>query len=104
MTKTSKRELLQAIRPRYLRASKADKGRILDKFVATTGYHRKYAIRLLNHGAPRGPPAAVVAAASIPTPWPGPWPKSGRSAAAFVRGDSIPSCLAFWRLWNNTKS
>jgi hypothetical protein len=53
MTKASKRELLQAIRPRYLRANKADKGRILDEFVATTGYHRKYAIRLLNHGAPR---------------------------------------------------
>jgi len=55
MTKTSKRELLQAIRPRYLRASKADKGRILDEFVATTGYHRKYAIRLLSHGAPWRP-------------------------------------------------
>jgi len=55
MTKVSKRELLEAIRPRYLRASKAEKGRILDEFVATTGYHRKYAIGLLGHGAPRRP-------------------------------------------------
>ena len=43
MTKTGKRELLEAIRPRYLQAGKADKCRILDEFVTTTGYHRKYA-------------------------------------------------------------
>ena len=53
MTKIGKRELLEAIRTRYLRASKADKGHILDEFVATTGYHRKYAIWLLGHGAAR---------------------------------------------------
>jgi hypothetical protein len=46
----SKRELLTALRPRYRRASKAEKGRILDEFVAATGYHRKYAIYLLRHG------------------------------------------------------
>jgi hypothetical protein len=50
MTKASKRELLLAIRLRYLRANKVVKGRILDEFVAATGYHRKYAIRLLRHG------------------------------------------------------
>jgi hypothetical protein len=50
MTRNSKRELLEAIRPRYLRASKAEKTRILDEFVASTGYHRKHAIRLLKHG------------------------------------------------------
>jgi hypothetical protein len=55
MTKIGKRELLEAIRPRYLQANKAEKGRILDEFVATTGYHRKYAIRLLRHGPPRRP-------------------------------------------------
>jgi len=55
MTKIGKRELLEAIRPRYLRANKAEKARILDEFVATTGYHRKYAIRLLHHGPSRRP-------------------------------------------------
>jgi hypothetical protein len=53
MTPRSKRELLEAIRPRYLRANKADKTRILDEFVASTGYHRKYAIRLLKQGVNR---------------------------------------------------
>jgi hypothetical protein len=51
MTGTSKRELLEVVRPRYLRASKEEKSRILDEFVANTGYHRKYAIRLLKHEA-----------------------------------------------------
>jgi len=37
MTKIGKRELLEAIRPRYLQANRAEKGRILDEFVATTG-------------------------------------------------------------------
>ena len=50
MTKNAKKELLQAVRARYLKANKAGKERILDEFVASTGYHRKYAIKLLNHG------------------------------------------------------
>lgn len=50
MSQRSKRELLQTIRPRYLKANKAGKQSILDEFVAATGYHRKYAIRLLKHG------------------------------------------------------
>jgi len=49
MTKNGKRELLEAIRPRYLRASTTEKTHILNEFVAITGYHRKYAIRLLKH-------------------------------------------------------
>ena len=40
--------------PRYRGAAREDKGRILDEFCATTGYHRKYALRLLN-GPPPGP-------------------------------------------------
>jgi len=53
MTGKSKRELLLALRPSYLRANKAEKGRILDQFVLATGYHRKYAIHLLKHGPPQ---------------------------------------------------
>jgi hypothetical protein len=52
MTSKSKRELLEAIRPRYLRANKSEKAHILDEFCAASGYHRKYAIRLLKQGPP----------------------------------------------------
>ena len=34
MTPAAKQELLKALRPRYLKATKAEKGRILDEFVA----------------------------------------------------------------------
>ena len=34
MSQRSKRELLEAVRPRYLKANKAEKTRILDDFVA----------------------------------------------------------------------
>jgi hypothetical protein len=52
MSQRSKRELLEEIRPRYLKARKPWKKIILDEFVAATGYHRKYAIRILKHGRP----------------------------------------------------
>lgn len=50
MTNRGKRELVAAIRPRYLQASKTEKNHILNEFVAVTGYHRKHAIRLLKNG------------------------------------------------------
>lgn len=53
MTKQGKRELLKAIRPRYRKANKREKSRILDEFVAATGYNRKYAIQLLRNGPSR---------------------------------------------------
>jgi hypothetical protein len=53
MSQRSKRELLDEIRPRYLKAKKSKKKAMLDEFVAATGYHRKYAIRILKHGRPR---------------------------------------------------
>jgi len=49
MSQQSKRELLAALRPRYRKATRTEKGTILDELVATTGYHRKYAMQLLNH-------------------------------------------------------
>jgi len=48
MSQGSKKELLETIRPRYRKASKTEKQKILDEFVAVTGYHRKYAIRIFN--------------------------------------------------------
>src|SRR3990172_8784316 len=53
MSQQSKRELFAEIQPRYLKAEKATKQKMLDEFTATTGYHRKYAVRLLKHGYPR---------------------------------------------------
>ncbi|MCA1725078.1 MAG: transposase, partial [Thermomicrobia bacterium] len=49
MSMTSKRELVAVVSPRYVTATGAEKPRILAEFVATTGYHRKYALTLLNH-------------------------------------------------------
>ena len=53
MSQRSKRELVEEIRPRYLKAKKPEKKIMLDELVATTSYHRKYATRLLKHGFPR---------------------------------------------------
>ena len=51
MTQQSKEEYAQAIRERYRRASKEEKGEILDEFTKTTDLHRKAAIRLLNRAS-----------------------------------------------------
>jgi hypothetical protein len=48
MSQRSKKEYLETIQPRYKKANKSEKQQILDEFVNTTGYHRKYAIRILN--------------------------------------------------------
>jgi hypothetical protein len=45
----SKREVLERVVPRYWAARGVEKRRILDEFVAITGYHRKYAIHVLRH-------------------------------------------------------
>ena len=57
MSLKSKRELLEMVRPRYLKANKAEKRTMLDEFTCATGYHRKYAIRVLQHPLPKHPPS-----------------------------------------------
>jgi hypothetical protein len=49
MSLKSKRELLEVVRPRYLKAKRAEKQKILDEFTSATGYHRKHAIRVLKN-------------------------------------------------------
>ena len=46
----ARRALLGYLAPRYQQASLAQKMLLLDRFVEWTGYTRKYAIALLNHG------------------------------------------------------
>jgi integrase len=43
----TRRELLVAIRGRYASVRRCEKAKILDEFVALTGFHRKHAMRLL---------------------------------------------------------
>ena len=47
MCLSSRRDLVASISPRYLSASKSEKGVILNELVASAGYNRKYAIQLL---------------------------------------------------------
>lgn len=56
MTRASLREYAAVQRERYLAATRAEKGALLDEVVAVTGLHRKAAIRLLRR-TPRPPTA-----------------------------------------------
>jgi hypothetical protein len=49
MSLKSKRELLEVLRARYLKANKVEKQKMLDEFTSATGYHRKYAMRVLRN-------------------------------------------------------
>lgn len=72
MTRGSILEYTEAVRGRYLRALKKEKGKILDEFTKVVGYHRKAAIRVLRrgnqprankrHGRPRQYDTAVAGA------------------------------------------
>ena len=48
LTMSEKRAVTDEVVRRYRKASKKEKGVILDEFVKTTGYKRKYAIQLLS--------------------------------------------------------
>jgi hypothetical protein len=47
MSMATRKDLVEALRVRYRAAARGDKIKILDEFVALTGYHRKHAIRAL---------------------------------------------------------
>ena len=48
ITKQARAELIEAVRHRYQRATKQEKAKILDEFVAVAGCHRKHGVRLLS--------------------------------------------------------
>ena len=77
MSQRSKRELLEAIRPRYLKANKPGKTKMLDEFIAATGYHRKYAIRLLKNG-------------------PGPKGRKKKGRRKVYRGEVVQALIQVW--------
>ncbi len=65
MTRPSLREYAAVQRERYLAATRAEKGALLNEVVAVTGLHRKAAIRLLRR-APRAPTARSRAGRPLP--------------------------------------
>jgi hypothetical protein len=48
MSKASRKDYQRTIRKCYREADRIDKQKILDEFCEVCGYHRKYAIRVLN--------------------------------------------------------
>ena len=80
MSQRSKRELFAEIQPRYLKASKAEKKKMLDEFTASTGYHRKYAIRILKHGYKRRP-------------------NKPRGRKAIYRGEVVKALEQIWEIY-----
>ena len=76
MTRGSIKEYTEAVRVRYRRASKEEKGKILDEFTKVVPCHRKAAIRLLRGGSQsgkkrRGPPQeyGLAVADALRTAW-----------------------------------
>jgi len=49
ISRNTRKELVEALGQRYVKAFKKEKARMLDEFVAVTGYHRKHAVRLLGN-------------------------------------------------------
>ena len=47
MTHTARAELTHVVQRRYCGATGAEKRRMLDEFIAVTGYHEKSAIRAI---------------------------------------------------------
>lgn len=80
MSQRSKRELHAEVQARYLKAGKTEKQTILDEFTVNTGYHRKYAIRVLKHGYKRRVPK----------------PKGRR---AIYRGEVVEALEQIWEIY-----
>ncbi|MFZ0255751.1 MAG: transposase family protein [Gammaproteobacteria bacterium] len=60
ISKRARTEVIAALRQRYQSATKAEKARILDEFVAVAQCHRKHAVRLLGNGDEARAPSVRV--------------------------------------------
>ena len=99
MSQKSKWEYLKAIYTRYRKVSKELRALILNEFCQVCGYHRKYAIRLLNGPAPQKPtarhktrppsyPAKVISVLSLI------W-----EAAGYPCSQRLKALLPLWLPW-----
>src|SRR5581483_2898624 len=59
MKRSSRTDYLRRVYVRYRQASRSERRGILDEVCANCGYHRKYAIRLLNGSPPRSRPVGM---------------------------------------------
>ena len=99
MSRRARWEVLRAVYARYRGAARVDRGRILDEFCETTGYQRKYAVRLLNGPLPgperphrRRRPAmyGVVVIQALTTIW---------EAAGYPWSVRLKALLPLWLPW-----
>jgi transposase InsO family protein len=100
MSRRSRWEYFRAVCARYRQAERPQKQVILDEFCANTGYHRKYAIRLLNGRArppfrrrrsPTYSPAAVAVLARL-------W-----GAAGYPGSVRLKALVSLWMPWIETR-
>src|SRR6201984_2120776 len=63
----ARREVLAAVARRYRAAGRVEKGRILDELTATTGWHRKHAVRALSVAGRARPRPPLDEGATSPT-------------------------------------
>ena len=82
MSRASRRDYLRRIYPRYQKASRPEKERILDEFCVNCTYHRKHAIRLLNRPLPaaKGAPRRRVRGRTCGSPVMAIWKVIGAAA------------------------
>ena len=92
ISKPAKRELLRVLHERYLHASKADKSKILDEFVALTHCHRNHAIRLITKDQSVIREASPLARRIYSQAVGEAWLSFGRPLIASVANDSKQSC------------
>ena len=96
LTMRGKQAVARQNRDRYRQASKREKTLVLNEFVQTTGYNRKYALRVLGK---RGMPEVLAVADGKPAklkPEKRNVPKTGRAGGSIPMKQS-PACARYGR-------